>query len=333
MLKKPKILVVGSFMMDLISSAPRVPNMGETVTGFDFRTAPGGKGSNQAIQCARLGADVTMVGCVGDDAFGKELLASSAAAGVDVSRVKISAERATGVADIQLQVTERGAQNRILIVPGANYDLRPEDLEWLREGVKEYDLMMLQLEIDMETICFAAACAKAAGVPVMLNPAPAAPMPEKLLACATWLSPNEHEAALLAGMPPIHADENGVDQSGLAAVAAALREKGVKKVMITLGGNGSVVCSADGIRATACVRMPEVKDPTAAGDSFVAAFCTGVTAGLPEKEALAFASHAAAITVSRMGATPSLPTLDEVQALLRERNYGGFDPAALDVLK
>ena len=274
-----------------------------------------------------------MVGCVGDDAFGKELLASSAAAGVDVSRVKISAERATGVADIQLQVTERGAQNRILIVPGANYDLRPEDLEWLREGVKEYDLMMLQLEIDMETICFAAACAKAAGVPVMLNPAPAAPMPEKLLACATWLSPNEHEAALLAGMPPIHADENGVDQSGLAAVAAALREKGVKKVMITLGGNGSVVCSADGIRATACVRMPEVKDPTAAGDSFVAAVCPGVTAGLPEKEALAFASHAAAITVSRMGATPSLPTLDEVQALLRERNYGGFDPAALDVLK
>ena len=129
MLKKPKIIVVGSFMMDLISSAPRVPNMGETVIGTDFRTAPGGKGSNQAIQCARLGADVTMVGCVGGDAFGKELLASAAAAGVDVSRVKISAERATGVADIQLQVTEHGAQNRILVTPGANYDLRPEDLE------------------------------------------------------------------------------------------------------------------------------------------------------------------------------------------------------------
>ena len=333
MLKKPKILVVGSFMMDLISSAPRVPGMGETVTGFDFRTAPGGKGSNQAIQCARLGAEVTMVGCVGDDAFGRELLASASASGVDVSRVKISPARATGVADIQLQVTEHGAQNRILIVPGANYDLRPEDLEWLREGVKDYDLMMLQLEIDMDTICFAAACAKAAGVPVMLNPAPAAPMPAELLSCAAWLSPNEHEAALLAGMPPVPADENGVDQDALAAVAAALREKGVEKVMITLGGNGSVVCTADGIRSTACVRMPEVKDPTAAGDSFVASFCTGVTAGLPESEALAFASHAAAITVSRMGAAPSLPTLDEVQALLRERGYAGFDPAVLDVLK
>lgn len=333
MLKKPKILVVGSFMMDLISSAPRVPNMGETVTGFDFRTAPGGKGSNQAIQCARLGAEVTMVGCVGDDAFGRELLASSAAAGVDVSKVKISSAHATGVADIQLQVTERGAQNRILIVPGANYDLRPEDLEWLREGVKDYDLMMLQLEIDMETTCFAAACAKAAGVPVMLNPAPAAPMPAALLSCATWLSPNEHEAAILADKPPIRTYATGVDQDDLRTVAEALREKGVEKVMITLGGNGSVVCAADGIHSTACVRMPEVKDPTAAGDSFVASFCTGVTAGLPEGEALAFASHAAAITVSRMGATPSLPTLDEVQALLRERCYGGFDAAELDALK
>ena len=331
--QKPKILVVGSFMMDLISSAPRVPNMGETVTGFEFRTAPGGKGANQAIQCARLGAEVTMVGCVGDDAFGRELLAASSAAGVDVSKVKISSEHTTGVADIQLQVTETGVQNRILIVPGANYDLRPEDLEWLREGVKEYDLMMLQLELDMETTAFAAACAKAASVPVMLNPAPAAPMPAELLACATWLSPNEHEAALLAGMTPIRADENGVDQEALFAVAAAIRAKGVDKVIITLGSNGSVVCSADGILSTACVRMPEVKDPTAAGDSFVASFCTGVIAGLPECEALAFASHAAAITVSRMGATPSLPTLEEVQALLRERNYSGFEVTGLDSLR
>ena len=333
MLKKPKILVVGSYMMDLISSAPRVPNMGETVTGFEFRTAPGGKGSNQAIQCARLGAEVTMVGCVGDDAFGRELLAASSAAGVDVSKVKISSEHATGVADIQLQVTETGAQNRILIVPGANYDLRPADLEWLKEGVKDYDLMMLQLELDMETTVFAASCARAAGVPVMLNPAPAAPMPAELLACATWLSPNEHEAALLAGLPPMRVDENGVDADDLQAVAAALRKSGVEKVMITLGGNGSVVCSADGIRSTACVRMPVVKDPTAAGDSFVASFCTGVTAGLPEGEALAFASHAAAITVSRMGATPSLPVLEEVQALLRERSFAGFDAAELDALK
>jgi ribokinase len=332
MLKKPKILVVGSFMMDLIASAPRVPEMGETVIGTAFRTAPGGKGANQAVQCARLGASVTMAGCVGGDAFGREMLDSAKASGVDVSRVKISQASASGVGNIQLQVTGNTTENRILVVPGANYDLTPEDLDWLRDGVKEFDLVMLQLELTMPVTKFVAQCAHDAGVPVMLNPAPAAPLDAELLACVTYLSPNEYEAALLTGLP-LRADESGVNEDDLKTVSAALRAKGVDKVMITLGGNGSVVCAADGIRRTACVKMPEVKDPTAAGDSFVAAFCTGITAGLPEREALAFASHTAAITVSRMGAQPSLPVLHEVQALLQERKYTGFDSAALDALQ
>lgn len=332
MLKKPKILVVGSFMMDLIASAPRVPNLGETVIGTDFRTAPGGKGANQAVQCARLGAQVVMAGCVGGDAFGKEMLDAAGASGVDVSRVKISEKSASGVGNIQLQVTEHSAQNRILVVPGANYDLTPADLDWLREGVKAFDLVMLQLELTMETTKFVAKCAHDAGVPVMLNPAPAAPLDGELLSCVTYLSPNEHEAADLTGLP-LRADDNGVNAEDLASVTGALRGKGVEKVMVTLGGNGAAVAGKDGIRRTPCVKMPDVKDPTAAGDSFVAAFCTGVTAGLPEQEALAFASHTAAITVSRMGAMPSLPTVDEVQSLLRERQYNGFDAAALDALK
>ena len=332
MLRKPKILVVGSFMMDLIASAPRVPNLGETVIGTRFQTAPGGKGANQAVQCARLGADTTMVGSVGDDAFGRIMMDTAAASGVDVSHVKVCPDVSSGVAQIQLEVRENGVQNRILVVPGANYALSPADLEWLREDVKQYDLVMLQLELTMETTKFVAKCAHDAGVPVMLNPAPAAVLDEDLLACVTYLSPNEVEAALISGLP-LRADENGVDQGDLERVTERLCGLGIEKVMITLGGNGSVLCDTDGMHRTACVKMPEVKDPTAAGDSFVAAFCTGITAGLPEDEALAFASHTAAITVSGMGAMPSLPTVEQVQQLLRQRQYSGFDAAELDALK
>lgn len=332
MLKKPKILVVGSFMMDLIASAPRVPDMGETVIGTEFNTAPGGKGINQAVQCARLGASVTMAGCVGNDSFGKEMLEAARASGVDVSKVKITDKKASGVGNIQLEVKENSVQNRILVVPGANYELGIEDLFWLEEEVKNYDLLMLQLELLPEVTEYAAACAHKAGVPVMLNPAPAAPLSKKLLQCITYLSPNEHEAALLSGHA-LRADENGVNMEDLKEVSFILQSKGVKKVMITLGSNGSVVADGDKLNFTDCVKMPDVKDPTAAGDSFVAAFCTGVTAGLPEKEALAFASYTAAITVSGMGAMPSLPDAAQVQALLTERGYRGFDPAELDALK
>lgn len=325
--KKPKIIVVGSFMMDLIASAPRVPNLGETVIGDSFRTAPGGKGVNQAVQCARLGADVTMVGCVGTDAFGDEMLAAAADSGVDVSHVKRSSEHASGVGCIQLQTVNGQTQNRILVVPGANYDLAPADLEWLREGVREYDLMMLQLELSYETTLFAAQCAKAAGVPVMLNPAPAAPLTPELLGCVTYLSPNEHEAALLSGIP-IPASEAGVDEFSLRSAMSALINKGAKKVIVTLGSNGSVIFDGKDVVRAACVRMENVCDPTAAGDSFVAAFCTGVTSGLGEREALEFASHVSALTVCGMGAIPSLPTTEQVRELMESR---GRDTAELAV--
>ena len=139
-------------MMDLIASAPRVPKLGETVIGTSFQTAPGGKGANQALQCARLGADVTMVGCVGTDAFGQEMLDVLKQAGIDVSHVKISHKSFSGVGHIQLEVREDGVQNRILVVPGSNYDLEPEDLTWLKETISSYDLLMLQLELRMDTI-------------------------------------------------------------------------------------------------------------------------------------------------------------------------------------
>lgn len=331
MLKRPKILVVGSFMMDLIASTRRAPNSGETVVGLKFQTAPGGKGANQAVQCARLGAQVTMVGRVGDDAFGKLMTDTAAAAGVDVSHVSVDPNESSGVGHITLEVTEHGAQNRITVCPGANFTMTVDDVAWLRDEIGAYDLVMMQFELPMEVIEAVAQWAHDAGVIVMINPAPAAPMSDKLLACATYLSPNEHEAAILAD----HTIDvsNGINFADVDAVTKAFQARGVENLIITMGENGSVVAGQDGIHHTHCVNMPHVADPTAAGDSFVAAFCTGLTAGLPQGEALAFASHTAAITVSRMGAMPSLPTVDEVQALLRERGYTGFDPAELDALK
>lgn len=332
MLKKPNILVVGSFMMDLIASTSRAPNSGETVIGQKFTTAPGGKGANQAVQCARLGAHVTMVGQVGDDAFGKIMTDTARTAGVDVSHVSVDPNESSGVGHILLEVTDHGAQNRITVCPGANFTLTVEDVAWLQDEIQNYDLLMLQFELPMEVVETVADYAHAAGVPVMVNPAPAAPISPELLACATYLSPNEHEAAIIAGHP-LRADEHGVNRADVETVSAAFQEKGVEHLIITLGENGSIVAGREGIHQTPCVKMPHVADPTAAGDSFVAAFCTGLCAGLPQGEALAFASHTAAITVSRMGAMPSLPTVDEVQALLRERGYAGFDPAELDALK
>ena len=331
MLKKPKILVVGSFMMDLIASTKRAPNSGETVVGLKFQTAPGGKGANQAVQCARLGAHVTMVGQVGDDAFGKIMTDTAAAAGVDVSHVSVDKNESSGVGHIVLEVTEHGAQNRITVCPGANFTLTVEDVAWLKEEIGQYDLVMMQFELPMEVIEAVAQWAHDAGVKVMINPAPAAPMSDKLLACATYLSPNVHEAALLAD----HAIDvsNGINMEDVEIVAKAFQARGVENLIITMGENGSIVAGKNGIHHTQCVKMPHVADPTAAGDSFVAAFCTGLCAGLPQGEALAFASHTAAITVSRMGAMPSLPTVSEVQTLMEERGYHGFDLSQLDALK
>lgn len=331
MLNKPKILVVGSFMMDLIASTRRAPNSGETVVGMKFQTAPGGKGANQAVQCARLGADVTMVGKVGNDAFGKIMTDTAAAAGVDVTHVLVDPSESSGVGHITLEVSEHSAQNRITVCPGANFTMTVEEVAFLKEEIGQYDMVMMQFELPMEVIETVAMWAKDAGVPVMINPAPAAPISDKLLACATYISPNEHEAAILAGHE-IQV-ENGINFEDVKLVADAFQARGTENLIITMGENGSIVAGKNGIHHTLCVKMPYVVDPTAAGDSFVAAFCTGLTAGLSQGNALDFASHTAAITVSRMGAMPSLPTVSEVQLLMQERGYTGFDPSMLDALK
>lgn len=308
--QRPRILVAGSLVMDLICSAPRFPRSGETVIGTDFSTAPGGKGANQAVQAARLGAEVAMVGRIGDDDFGRRILDSLAASGVDTEGVTLS-ERPTAIGNIQLEVTEAGTANRILVVPGANMDWTERDIAGLEARIPSADMLILQLEIPTEVDLAAARAARRHGVPVMLNSAPSAPIPEELCACLDYISPNEHEAYDLTGV-------RVTDLATAREAAERLCARGVRNVIITLGSRGAVFFDGARFLHGPCVDYAPTVDPTAAGDSFVGAFCTAVCLGAEPEEALTFANHTAAITVSRMGAQPSLPSLAEVVAFLEK---------------
>ncbi len=332
MRRKPRILVVGSFVMDVIATTEQLPQAGQAVYGNSFHIAPGGKGANQAVQCARLGADVTMMGCVGDDLFGSKLLETPSHDGVDVSHVRILEGVSSGVGHITLEVTGNTAQNRIIVIPGANQVMQMEDIAWIEQEIGSYDIVLLQLEVPLEINKAIARWAKAAEVPVMLNPAPATELDDTLVSLVTYITPNEQEASVESGLP-LRIDADGPHMDDLRGIFAAFSERGADNIIVTLGSNGSALQEHAEIHQIPSVKMEHVVDPTGAGDSFVGAFCVGLTVGLPRREAIAFASHTAAITVSRMGAMPSLPTLDEVIDLLRERNYQGFDLAMLDDLK
>ena len=330
--RKPRILVVGSFVMDVIAATEKIPGSGQTVYGKSFHMAPGGKGANQALQCARLGADVTMVGSVGDDLFGQQLLEPLQAAGMDTSHVVVHKGIHSGVGHVTLEVTEHTAQNRIVVIPGANQALTVDEVSWIKDAVAGFDMVLLQLEVPIEVNRAVAHWARAAGVPVILNPAPATELDDELLSLVSYLIPNEQEASQETHLP-LHFDEGSPRDEDLRGIAAALREKGVEHVIITLGGYGSAVAEASGPRYIPCVRMEHVADPTAAGDSFVGALSTALAVGLTEDDALTFASHTAAITVSRLGAMPALPTLPEVLDLIESRGGVGFDLSPLDALR
>ena len=332
MQKKPKILVVGSFVMDLIVSTNKFPNSGETVLGTSFQTAPGGKGANQAVQAARLGADVTMVGKVGNDDFGKRLVQSCKDSGIHTDFVAVDDTVSSAVGNVQLEVSENETRNRIIVVSGANMTITPQDIAFLKDTIDRYDMVILQLEIPMQINEIVAKYAFDKGVPVMLNSAPSAPLSDELLSCLTYISPNEHEAADLSGVK-IRKDGKKINEAEVKAAVNVLLAKGVKNVIITLGSAGAVVANAKESVYAPCVDVVEVKDPTAAGDSFVGAFTTAVCAGLNHSRALDFANYTATLTVSRMGAQPSLPKFDEVITLMKEQNYSGFEFSLLNCLK
>ncbi|MEA5012262.1 MAG: ribokinase [Angelakisella sp.] len=332
MFKKPRILVVGSLVMDLIVSTEHFPSSGETVLGKSFTTAPGGKGANQAVQAARLGAEVTMVGAVGNDAFGQELMGSLKASGVNVDHVSIKSETSSAIGNILLEVKEgQKSKNRIIVVPGANYALNSADVQFLSEEIDKYDMVILQLEITEEVNEIVAEYAYKKQVPVMLNSAPYVPISQKLLSYINYISPNEHEAAGITGIT-IRSEDEAYRLEDVKSVTKKLMELGIKNAIITLGSNGAAIANEQELIYAPCVDIVEVKDPTAAGDSFVGAFCTGVCAGMTHAQALEFASYTATLTVSRMGAQPSLPTIHEVVELMDQNGFSNFDKSILTVL-
>lgn len=298
--------------MDLIVTTERFPNAGETVLGNGFCTAPGGKGANQAVQAARLGADVTMFGKVGNDDFGKALISSVKGSGVNVENILITSSVPTAIGNVQIQSNQNGTENRIIVVSGANMELTPNDVDVLKDEISNFDIVILQNEIPVEVNLTVAKYAKSAGVPVMLNPAPSAKLPKELITCLTFISPNEHETEDIVGIVP-H------DETSRKAAVDRLMGLGVENVLITLGKNGCVFCNGQGAVYGESVDCGKVVDCTAAGDSFIGAFCTALASGITIKDTLVFANCTAGITVSRMGAQTSLPTLDEVLALMKKK--------------
>jgi len=298
-----QVVVVGSLNMDLVARAPRLPVPGETLAGTGFATVPGGKGANQAVAAARLGASTAMVGCVGDDAFGAALAAGLRADGIDTTGVRVAAGCASGVA---LIVVDQQGRNGIVVVPGANGLLGPDDVDRQRSLLGAARLVVLQLETPLATVLHAARAARALGRTVVLNPAPAGPVPPELLACADFLVPNEVEAAALSGLPVGNVAE---------ALLAAERLRGGRDacVLVTLGERGVVAATPDGTRHHPARPVVAV-DTTAAGDTFIGGLCAALVAGRRLADAIADAQEAAAISVTRPGAQPSIPFAHEVAA-------------------
>ena len=296
-----QIAVVGSLNMDLVIRTPRMPLPGETIKGYDFHVIPGGKGANQAVAAARQGAHVTMIGRIGADDFGQAQQRCLRQENIDLAFLTIDPAQATGVAIITL---DEAGQNSIILSPGANGTITPQHINTAQEAITRAKMLIGQLEIPLETVTCAIECASAQGVAVLLNPAPAYPLEQALLAKVTYLILNETEASLLTELAVKDIDT-------AKAAARQLQQLGVKTVILTLGENGAIIAHAG-----ACWHEPAVTvtvvDTTAAGDAFVGSFAVAVTEGQSVREAARFATHAAALAVTKLGAQPSLPTRPEV---------------------
>ncbi len=300
-----KIVVVGSLNMDLIGQSSRIPIPGETVLGHHFSTAAGGKGANQAVAAARLGAQVTMIGCVGQDTYGKTLIQGLQDDHIDTRFVRMDKKAHTGVAFIQ--VSDDG-ENSILVISGANWQLNKEDIVKAASTIANADLLMLQLETPLDVVEYAVETAVSHKVPILLNPAPARQLPQSLLANITYLIPNESETALLTGLPV-----TGLDS--VKTAVAQLKQTGVDNVIITLGSQGAYLFAKN--EELHILAFPvEVVDTTAAGDAFNAGFGVAVAEKRPLAEAMRFATAAGALATTKLGAQPSLPTRKELLRFL-----------------
>jgi ribokinase len=295
-MKKEKITVIGSINMDLVTSTSQIPKVGETVLGNSFHTIPGGKGANQAVAAARLGADVTMIGCVGDDSFGNTLLEHLKYEGIDTDRIEISTTKSTGIATITLSDSD----NSIIVVPGANSLVTSEIVNKNEDIIASSSLLLLQLEIPLESVIRAAELAKKHNVKIILNPAPIQKLPKELLDFVDYLIPNEYEQEFL------FASFNGTEQE-----LAKLKEK----CIVTKGSNGVVIYNPKELKISSF--KVEAVDTTGAGDSFNGALAVALCEGFDLLDACKFANAVGAISVTKLGAQSGMPTRNEVKEFLQ----------------
>ena len=306
---KNGIVVVGSSNTDMIVQMARLPKPGETILGGVFSIAAGGKGANQAVGAARAGARVSFVARVGRDMFGAQAVASLVKDGISVSYVFKDHAAPSGVA---LIFVGKNGENSIAVAPGANSRLSPADVRKARRAFAGASLLVMQLETPLATVQAAAQLATEAGLRVILNPAPARPLPDKLFRHISILTPNETETALLTGIKV----SNPADA---ATAAGRLMAKGVETVIITLGRRGAFVATKEGRQLVPGFKVKPV-DTTAAGDVFNGALAAALDENKPLLEAVRFANAAAAISVTRLGAQPSAPDRKEIDSFLATRS-------------
>ncbi len=304
-----RIVVVGSINLDLVAATPRIPIAGETVAGLSFQTFPGGKGANQAVAAARLGASVSMVGKLGTDAFGSQLRESLEASQVNTDGV----DTVPGSSGVALITIDHCGQNAITVVAGANAELSPSDLDAHLDMIRNADILLTQLEIPHDTVEYLATIARREQIPLMLDPAPARALPESLLRDVEWLTPNETEACSLLRKPTTSLPDNS-----LGDAATALLKLGCNNVILKLGERGCYVALSDGSRHLVPPCKVTAVDSTAAGDAFNGAFAVALMNGQSPVGGASWASAVAAISVTRPGAQPSMPTLSEVDQFLEE---------------
>lgn len=304
------IVVVGSINLDLVCMGKRIPAPGETVTGDQFHTFHGGKGANQAVAIGRLDYPVSMVGKVGDDEFGMRLRQGLKDAGVDISAVGTVRRTASGVAIIS--VDARG-QNSITVVPGANGRLLPRDLEKVLPRLRGAGMILSQLEVPIETVEYLTEIAARFEVPLMLDPAPARSIPAKLLRRVTYLTPNESETTTLC-----RTASGDLTPQNARDYAELLLKTGAANVILKMGGRGAFVAGADGLRTMVRGFKVRVVDSTAAGDAFNGGLAAALMRGMKLLEAVRFAAGVAAISVTRAGAQPAMPTIREVNRFLKK---------------
>jgi ribokinase len=303
-MSEKKIIVIGSCNTDMVIKADRLPVPGETVIGGTFFMNPGGKGANQAVAAARLGGKVTLISKTGNDVFGRQSVELFNSEGINTSYIFSDPKNPSGVA---LITVDANGENCIMVASGANASLSPADIETAKGEIENAEIVLMQLEIPMETVEYATEMANKKGIKVVLNPAPARALSDKLLKSVYMITPNKSEAEILSGIK-VH------DWESAKKAGDVIRAKGADIVVITLGSLGALICEENGYQKVDAVKVNAL-DTTAAGDTFSGALCVGISEGKTIVDSVKMAAKAAALSVTRMGAQSSIPFRKELSSM------------------